>query len=59
MSEAPEGSGSYEFTWLSGPNPGYGFATQVHGGATLSVPELEQEAREFLALVDPHTGHIE
>lgn len=51
--------GAYDFTWLSGPNPGYGFGIQVHGGAALTLRDLEQEARNFLALVDPGTGHIE
>lgn len=54
-----KGPGDYDFTWLTGPNPSYGFGTRVHGGVSLSVPELEQEAREFLALTDPETGHIE
>ncbi|MFJ8630838.1 hypothetical protein [Streptomyces sp. NPDC093568] len=53
------GPGSYDFTWLTGPNPGYGFGILVHGGVSLSVSELEQEAREFLALVDAETGYIE
>ncbi|MFE2183979.1 hypothetical protein [Streptomyces sp. NPDC059455] len=55
----PGEPGTYDFTWLTGPNPGYGFTTGVHGADSLSTPELEAAARDFLRQVDPETGHIE
>ncbi|MGW7199667.1 hypothetical protein [Streptomyces chryseus] len=51
--------GTYDFTWLSGPNPGYGFTCAVQPAAALSEPELQASARDFLKQVDPTTGHIE
>lgn len=57
--ERPGEPGTYDFTWLTGPNPGYGFTTGVHGADSLSTRELEEAARDFLGQVDPETGHIE
>ena len=45
------------YSWLSGPNKGYGF-----GGGGPPNPSLEehrQRIRQFLAMVDPTTGYIE
>ncbi len=45
------------YTWLSGPNRGYGF-----GGGGPPDPSLEdhrERIRKFLAMVDPTTGYIE
>lgn len=50
--------GTYDFTWLTGPDPGYGFTIRVHGGGPLSPAQLRREARDFLDQVDPGTGHI-
>lgn len=46
-----------DYTWLSGPNLGYGFGA----GTTLELPldEHRENIRDFLAMVDPHTGYIE
>ncbi len=45
------------YTWLSGPNPGYGFGASP----TLnhSVDEHIANIRDFLAAIDPTTGYIE
>ena len=59
--------GTYDFTWLTGPNPGYGFSTagRTHGGGVgyaarqLGDGELADAIRSFLAQVDPATGFIE
>ncbi|GAA1128893.1 MULTISPECIES: hypothetical protein [Streptomyces violaceusniger group] len=59
VAERPGEPGTYDFTWLTGPNPGYGFTTHVHGADSLSERELEESARDFLGQVDPGTGHIE
>lgn len=45
------------YTWLSGPNKGYGFGTG--GPPNPSLEEHRQRVREFLAMVDPATGYIE
>lgn len=46
-----------EYTWLSGPNNGYGFG--IGGPPNPSLEEHRQRIREFLAMVDPTTGYIE
>lgn len=45
------------YTWLSGPNEGYGFGSG--GRLEPSLEEHRQRIREFLAMVDPITGFIE
>lgn len=45
-----------DYTWLTGPNAGYGFG--LGGPSTLSRGEHRQRIREFLAMVDPSTGFI-
>ncbi|MFG2533394.1 hypothetical protein [Streptomyces sp. NPDC048516] len=59
VSKRPGKRGTYDFTWLTGPNPGYGFTSAVQPARALSVPELEASARDFLQQVDPTTGYIE
>ena len=59
--------GTYDFTWLTGPNPGYGFSvfgrTHVEGvgyaARELDDQELADQIRSFLAQVDPVTGFME
>lgn len=45
------------YTWLSGPNRGYGFG--IGGPPNPSVEEHKQRIRDFLAMVDATTGYIE
>jgi hypothetical protein len=48
-------AGGTQYTWLSGPNPGYGF------GASPTTGDVEQHRaniRGFLAMIDPRTGYI-
>ncbi|MGN6782174.1 MAG: hypothetical protein ACTHJH_11775 [Marmoricola sp.] len=45
------------YTWLSGPNEGYGFG--VGGPSNPALDDHRQRMREFLAMVDPVTGCIE
>ena len=54
---SPNEFGGTDYTWLSGPNPGYGFG--VSPTPNLSVDEHIENIRDFLALVDPTTGYIE
>lgn len=51
--------GSHHYTWVSGPNDGYGFSQS--GGSsrqTLSADEHRESIRGFLAMIDPQTGYI-
>ncbi|MEV4772883.1 hypothetical protein [Micromonospora humida] len=50
------GFGGTDYTWLSGPDPGYGFG--VSPTADLSPDEHARNIRGFLGMVDPGTGHI-
>ena len=49
--------GGTDYTWLSGPNPGYGFG--VSPTPNLSVDEHIGNIRDLLALVDQRTGYVE
>jgi hypothetical protein len=52
----PDKRGGTGYTWLSGPNPGYGFG--VSPTQDLSLDEHRQNVRDFLAGIDPATGHL-
>jgi hypothetical protein len=55
-----DGSGHYDFDWVNGRNPGYGFSSRSAGAAEpRSQAELEESIRNFLKQVDPETGYIE
>lgn len=56
----PDGSpGTYDVTWLTGPDPQYGFGFRSHPPVQVARAELEEAIRDFLSQVDPATGHIE
>jgi len=56
----PDGKpGTYHVTWLTGPDPQYGFGFTTHPPVRPGRGHLEEAVREFLAQVDPDTGHIE
>lgn len=44
------------YTWVSGPNPGYGFSVSPTAEA---VEEHEANIRSFLSMIDRRTGYIE
>lgn len=46
-----------DYTWLSGPNKGYGFG--VGGPPNPSLEDHRERILEFLAGVDPSTGYLE
>ena len=52
----PDKRGGTDYTWLSGPNPGYGFG--LSPTRDLSLDEHRENVREFLADIDPTTGHL-
>ena len=51
--------GHYNYTWISGPNPGYGFGSGSSDGLPCSLRDHEDAIRDFLSDVDPNTGNIE
>lgn len=59
VSERADRPGQYDFDWVSGPNQGYGFSSASSNGEPQSLPQLERQARAFLAQVDPETGYID
>ncbi len=48
--------GGTDYTWLSGPNPGYGFG--VSPTPNRSVEGHRVAVRSFLADIDPDTGYL-
>ena len=52
----PDHSGGTHYAWLSGPNPGYGFA--VSPTIDDDVEQHRANIRSFLAMIDPETGYI-
>lgn len=55
----PDRPGQYDFAWLSGPNPDYGFSSASSDGSPMRVSDFEAAIRNFIAQVDPETGYIE
>ena len=53
----PEKHGGTHYTWLSGPNPGYGFS--LGPTADTSMEEHRENIHGFLSQVDPATGYLE
>lgn len=52
----PDKFGGTHYTWLSGPNPGYGFSVSPTAD---DVEEHQTNIRSFLAMIDPRTGYLE
>ena len=48
--------GGTHYTWVNGPNPGYGFSRSP---AADSAEQHRENIRCFLAMIDPKTGYIE
>lgn len=53
----PDEHGGTDYTWLSGPNTGYGFS--LSPTPNMSLDEHRENIRDFLAQIDPVTGYIE
>lgn len=45
-------------TWVSGPNPSYGFSVGGSGAIALTDGELRSAIRAFLSEIDPRTGYL-
>ena len=54
---SPDEFSGTQYTWLSGPNEGYGFATSPTPDWT--TDQHRDNVRSFLAHVDPATGYLE
>jgi hypothetical protein len=52
----PDEFGGTHYDWLSGPNPGYGFAASPTPG--WSLDDHRACIRSFLEQIDPATGYI-
>lgn len=52
----PDQCGGTHYTWLNGPNLGYGFS--VSPTQDLSLDEHRDFIRDFLAGIDPTTGYL-
>ena len=57
---APHASlpGRYQFTWVSGENPGYGFTASTSDGRAMTQERIVSQIRFFLAQIDPETGYM-
>ncbi|MGH8824544.1 MAG: hypothetical protein ACRDVN_08710 [Jiangellaceae bacterium] len=53
----PDTYGGTDYTWLSGPNTGYGFG--LSPTPNVSLDEHRENIRNFLGQIDPTTGYIE
>jgi hypothetical protein len=51
----PAADGGTHYTWVNGPNPGYGFSMSP---APDSVEEHRAHIPGILAMIDPQTGYI-
>ena len=51
----PGESGGTDYTWLTGPNLGYGFSVSP---AADDVAQHRTNIRDFLSMIDPRTGYI-
>lgn len=51
--------GTYDVTWLTGRNPGYGFTFSTSTRTPASAEVIEDQVRGFLRAVDPTTGYLE
>lgn len=53
----PDEHGGTDYTWLTGPNNGYGFGTSPT--PNWSTEAHRENIRSFPAQIDPSTGYIE
>jgi hypothetical protein len=51
----PDQFGGTHDTWLTGPNPGYGFSVSPTSDETA---QHQANIRDFLSMIDPNTGYI-
>ncbi|WP_327003060.1 hypothetical protein OHA72_49600 [Dactylosporangium sp. NBC_01737] len=54
----PGRPGQHDYTWISGRDPGYGFSSARSDRQPPTTAEHVAAIRNFLAQIDPETGHI-
>lgn len=52
----PDDFGGTHYTWLSGPNPGYGFSMSPTDD---EIEQHQSNIRTFLSMIEARTGYIE
>ncbi|UMG93165.1 hypothetical protein [Nocardioides sp. TF02-7] len=52
----PDGSSGTHYTWLTGPDPDYGFSSSPTTGWT--AHQHVANIRDFLSQIDPATGYL-
>ena len=57
--ERPGAPGCYDVDRLSGPDPGYGFSSQTSNRAPIGEADMTRCIADFLAEIDPETGHLD
>ena len=59
--DRPIGRHVLRYTWISGPNDGYGFEHTLSDrlASDVSRTEMQRQIEFFLAQVDPTTGFID
>lgn len=50
--------GQYDYAWITGPNPGCGFASASSDSGESTMADHQAAIRTFLPQVDPETGYI-
>ncbi|WP_432512260.1 hypothetical protein [Kineococcus sp. SYSU DK001] len=59
VEERPGTPGCYDFDWLSGPDPGYGFTSQTSDGSPVDEQEVRDAIADSTAGINPETGHLD
>lgn len=49
---------TYDYDWVSGANPGYGFTSGSSVAVKRTREDHEEAIRGFLAGIDPQTGYL-
>ncbi|WP_392507360.1 hypothetical protein ACF3NT_09905 [Naumannella halotolerans] len=50
---------TWDFTWLTGPNNGYGFSWGASDGSAPSREQMISEIQAFLGAINPETGYLD
>ena len=50
--------GGIRFSWITGPNPGYGFGSSWPDDVPPTEARIRRMIADFLSQIDPETGYI-
>ncbi|GAA1581325.1 VOC family protein [Kribbella karoonensis] len=59
ISTRPGHPGTYDYTWLTGPNPNYGFTESGPSTPTRSEADHHHAITTFLSGINPTTGYLD